>query len=39
MKEQGLKYTLKEILVIVLAWLFALAIIYLVYLKVKILIN
>jgi len=35
--KQELKYSLKEIIAIVLVWLFALAMIYIVYLKIKIL--
>ncbi len=36
-KKQQSKYTFKEIVTIVFAWLFALAMIYIVYLKIKLL--
>jgi hypothetical protein len=35
MKKQHLKYNLKEILIIVFFWLFAIAMLYVVYLKFK----
>jgi len=35
MKKQKLKYNLKDILAIVISWLFALSLLYLVYLKIK----
>lgn len=37
MKKQRLKYSLKEILIIAFFWLFAIAMLYLVYLKIKLL--
>jgi hypothetical protein len=37
MKKQPLKYTLKEIITIVFFWLLALSMVYIVYLKIKLL--
>jgi len=35
MKKQQLKYSIKEIVGIALVWLFALSIVYIVYVKIK----
>ena len=39
MKDQGIKYSTKEIITIVAAWLFTLGILYLIYLKVRMIIS
>jgi len=35
MKKQHLKYSLKEVLIIIFFWLFAIAMVYVLYLKIK----
>jgi len=39
MKDQDLKYSTKEIIAIIAVWLFTLGIIYLIYLKVRMIIS
>jgi len=39
MKDQSLKYTTKEIIAIIAAWLFTIGILYLIYLKVRMIIS
>ncbi|MBB3056489.1 flagellar biosynthesis/type III secretory pathway M-ring protein FliF/YscJ [Mucilaginibacter gotjawali] len=35
MKKQQLKYSFKDVLTIAISWLFALAVLYIIYIKIK----